>query len=298
MLNDSTRGGSQCIHSCKALFLKRHSRAPKANEPASRTAKRNPEKSQLIDTGLHNSLKRTRSREDIDGEDCTYTYRKKRRLSLDLVTSRLSPPFSAPATHIIGTRTWRVGAWARQRFVSGKLLRKAAILNFIAMTRGRRMPIVHAHDRPKSGSTTSSVDLASTPNGSRTGAFRIPSRRTLHRNPQTAFVHVPSSYEAFDYEFDESDDEDSDEKGDDDTEPMQLHSDFSLLDPSDTETDFYDTSWSFASFPDTYEADSRTGGKEINLVLENESSQEISFLPGRPEMFQAISRQSVVAGAE
>lgn len=84
-------------------------------------------------------LKRSRSHDDIAVEE-EHTHRKKRRLRLDLVTSRLSRPYATPATHIIGTKAWRVGAWARQRFAGGKLLRKAAILNWISMKRKRGPP--------------------------------------------------------------------------------------------------------------------------------------------------------------
>lgn len=87
------------------------------------------------DTTQPKSLKRSRCQDEIDGEEEEHTQRKKRRLRLDLVTSRLSRPYATPATHIIGTRAWRVGAWARQRFVGGKLLRKAAILNWVSMER-------------------------------------------------------------------------------------------------------------------------------------------------------------------
>ena len=64
--------------------------------------------------------------------------RKKRRLRLDLVTSRLSKPYATPTTHIVGRTHSRVGVWARQRLSGGKLLRKAAILNSIAMERKRQ----------------------------------------------------------------------------------------------------------------------------------------------------------------
>ena len=77
-------------------------------------------------------LKRSRLQED--GEQLQ---RKKRRLRLNLVTSRLSKPYATPTTHIVGRTHSRVGVWARQRLSGGKLLRKAAILNSIAMKRKR-----------------------------------------------------------------------------------------------------------------------------------------------------------------
>jgi len=104
------------------------------------------------------SLKRPRLDESIDGDEEEPTQRKKRRLRLDLVTSRLSRPYADPATHIIGTKAWRAGAWARQRFVGGKLLRKAAILNWIAMKRKRSLQENGGTDECRSRNTTSMYD--------------------------------------------------------------------------------------------------------------------------------------------
>ena len=86
---------------------------------------------------LWKSLKRSRSDQGQDDRSEEISQRKKRRLRLDLVTSRLSSPYADPSTHIAGTKPWRAGAWARQRFAGGKLLRKAAILNWMAMKKGR-----------------------------------------------------------------------------------------------------------------------------------------------------------------
>ena len=85
-----------------------------------------------IATAPQKCLKRSRLQED--GEQLQ---RKKRRLRLDLVTSRLSKPYATPTTHIVGRTHSRVGVWARQRLSGGKLLRKAAILNSVAMKRKR-----------------------------------------------------------------------------------------------------------------------------------------------------------------
>ena len=87
---------------------------------------------QIATTAPQKCLKRSRLQED--GEQLQ---RKKRRLRLDLVTSRLSKPYATPTTHIVGRTHSRVGVWARQRLSGGKLLRKAAILNSITMKRKR-----------------------------------------------------------------------------------------------------------------------------------------------------------------
>lgn len=85
-------------------------------------------------SGLEHSkrqaFKRRRPLFDVDGG--TNAGKKKRRLRLDLVTSRLSRPFSAPATNIIVRASSRSGRWPR-RFVADTgghdLLRRIATIN-------------------------------------------------------------------------------------------------------------------------------------------------------------------------
>ena len=72
--------------------------------------------------------KRCRPVTDIDGEQ-SCIFRKKRRLRLFLITSRLSPEFSHPASNIVDRGTSRIAVWAKQRALGRNLLRKAAILN-------------------------------------------------------------------------------------------------------------------------------------------------------------------------
>lgn len=85
--------------------------------------------------------KRRRATADIDGEH-SCVYKKKRRLRLFLITSRLSPEFSYPATNIVDRGSSKIAVWAKQKALGRNLLRKAAILNRIrrrAMTaRGAR----------------------------------------------------------------------------------------------------------------------------------------------------------------
>ncbi|KAL1980162.1 hypothetical protein VTN96DRAFT_4593 [Rasamsonia emersonii] len=79
-------------------------------------------------------MKRRRLSNDVDGDvdsDEPPSAKKKRRLRLVLITSRLSPPFSIPATYIVSRGTSKIAVWARQRALGlGRCsLRKAAILN-------------------------------------------------------------------------------------------------------------------------------------------------------------------------
>ncbi|MCJ1284012.1 hypothetical protein MMC26_003343 [Xylographa opegraphella] len=75
--------------------------------------------------------KRYRSQGDVDGEGSGTLQKKKRRLRLDLITSRLSRPFATPTTHIVGRRTSKFAIGARQKVWGRDLLRKAAIMNGI-----------------------------------------------------------------------------------------------------------------------------------------------------------------------
>ncbi|KAL1604849.1 hypothetical protein SLS60_004389 [Paraconiothyrium brasiliense] len=74
--------------------------------------------------------KRRRSTADVDGEH-SCLQKKKRRLRLFLITSRLSPQYSYPATNIVDRGSSKIAVWAKQRALGRNILRKAAILNRI-----------------------------------------------------------------------------------------------------------------------------------------------------------------------
>ncbi|KAK7192257.1 hypothetical protein DPSP01_012695 [Paraphaeosphaeria sporulosa] len=74
--------------------------------------------------------KRRRAIADVDGEH-SCLHKKKRRLRLFLITSRLSPQFSHPATNIVDRGSSKIAVWAKQRALGRNILRKAAILNRI-----------------------------------------------------------------------------------------------------------------------------------------------------------------------
>lgn len=73
------------------------------------------------------SFKRRRPLWDVDGGSSEA--KKKRRLRLNLITSRLSRPFSVPATNIVDRGFSRIAIWARGRRLDKNVLRKAAIMN-------------------------------------------------------------------------------------------------------------------------------------------------------------------------
>ncbi|KAF2659676.1 hypothetical protein K491DRAFT_712456 [Lophiostoma macrostomum CBS 122681] len=74
--------------------------------------------------------KRCRAATDIDGE-ISCVYKKKRRLRLFLITSRLSPQYSFPATNIVDRGSSKIAVWAKQKALGRNILRKAAILNSV-----------------------------------------------------------------------------------------------------------------------------------------------------------------------
>ncbi|TAQ84259.1 hypothetical protein B7494_g7416 [Chlorociboria aeruginascens] len=73
-------------------------------------------------------LKRRRALSDVDGDG--NEGRKKRRLRLNLITSRLSRPFSQPATNIANRGVSKIVFWGKNNKALGRnVLRKAAIMN-------------------------------------------------------------------------------------------------------------------------------------------------------------------------
>ena len=96
-----------------------------------------------------------------------------------------------------------------------------------------------------------------------------------------------SAYDAFDYEdydFGHEDQNEDDEDGSISSEEdgCAIYSDFRLLDSSDTDPEFFDTSWSFADNEGLSFDPSRS---EIKLVIENERKDEVSIAPSRHDVF-------------
>lgn len=101
--------------------------------------------------------KRRRPLHDVDGLNTAHLSSKKRRLRLHLITSRLSQPFSLPATHILN-RESDEGTPVLSRFVKfaamgakraghqTALVRKAAILNRVRLN-VRQAAVNRGHER-------------------------------------------------------------------------------------------------------------------------------------------------------
>ena len=87
------------------------------------------------------SLKRPRALSDIDGEH-SCGCKKKRRLRLILITSRLSLPFSAPATNIADKGSCKVAVLAKQHPLARNVLRKVALLNSVRKAVAQAIAVV------------------------------------------------------------------------------------------------------------------------------------------------------------
>ncbi|KAL2221775.1 hypothetical protein M432DRAFT_636448 [Thermoascus aurantiacus ATCC 26904] len=185
------------------------------------------------------------ARNDVDGEGSAGTQKKKRRLRLILVTSRLSPPFSLPATYIASRGLSKIAVWAKQKAPGRSLLRKVAIMNRVRKRAlqlkgfdpvGFEMGHLHSLRQP----TTIPRDAPS------------PSPAT----PRTQFIPLPQSpssltdYDIFDDEHDYLPDSDNcdGESGDrhNDREGL-ICCDFNVLEPSEPVVDDHDSLSAFDS---------------------------------------------------
>ncbi|KAJ3574483.1 hypothetical protein NPX13_g4350 [Xylaria arbuscula] len=112
-------------------------------EPAEMVASKHSSSAQLV-LDSRQQMKRIRTSDDVDGPGTAALSCKKRRLLLHLVTSRLSRPFSLPATHILIRESGdnmpvlhriqqltALGARRAAGHQGALLVRKAAILNRI-----------------------------------------------------------------------------------------------------------------------------------------------------------------------
>ncbi|KAH9871496.1 hypothetical protein IAQ61_005675 [Plenodomus lingam] len=137
--------------------------------------------------------KRSRAAADIDGEH-SCLQKKKRRLRLLLITSRLSPQFSHPATNIVDRGSSKIAVWAKQKALGRNLLRKAAILNrirrqTIASSRGRgsrdsRSPVQQEKEREQLQLAKLEFDHGAI------DTYTRPVHSTTHSVPPTAAVRT------------------------------------------------------------------------------------------------------------
>ena len=164
-------------------------------------------------------FKRRRALSDVDGD--SNEGRKKRRLRLQLITSRLSRPFSQPASNIVVRGTSKVAIWGvgKKRPTSKGVLRKAAIMNLMK----KKMDAAKDIMKMRQEKTHAAVTLKEI---------------SSHKQPRaTTFLLPPSplglsNYDALDLE---------DEVMIDDTDGgSEIYSDFNIMKPSNGEEDDFE----------------------------------------------------------
>ncbi|QSS65530.1 hypothetical protein I7I51_06374 [Histoplasma capsulatum] len=227
--------------------------------------------------------KRPRPLADVDGEDSGGQQKKKRRLRLVLVTSRLSSPFSSPPTHIVTRGSSKIAIWAKQKALGRSLLRKAAIMNRIrkhARASCNKDPsqlyivrqMIIFFSRSNSFCGTAESGLCTNPLAPRdsstwtAGECRRATSPSNLRNehlppcnspsppstPRRQYIPLPPSplyltnYDIFDNE-DGYFDSDSDTETENDGRNSRVYSDFNILEPSEPVLDDHDAIASFDS---------------------------------------------------
>ena len=164
-------------------------------------------------------FKRRRALSDVDGGGTEG--RKKRRLRLHLITSRLSRPFSQPASNIVNRGISKIAIWGAKNKTAGKsVLRKAAIMNRVRI----RMDAAKDFMRLEQERSREKMSL-------RQIVIRKPG---CHEPPPPSPLGL-SAYDAFDLEDDISDPYEDDhgiERSDGIDKISAIYSDFNILNPA------------------------------------------------------------------
>jgi hypothetical protein len=169
---------------------------------------------------LNRPFKRRRALSDVDGGG--NEGRKKRRLRLHLITSRLSLPFSQPATNIVNRGVAKIAVWGPKNNTLGRSeLRKAAIMNRVRKRMDAAKDFVRLEQE-------------------RGRAF-LSFRKVVLQKPRIHEVPLPpsplglSNYDALDLEDEHDDGEDEGADGE-----SAIYSDFNIMNPITSDGDDYD----------------------------------------------------------
>lgn len=170
-------------------------------------------------------FKRRRALSDVDGS--SGICKKKRRLRLQLITSRLSLPFSVPASNIVNRGISKIANWAKDRAKVGNSLRQAAIMNRIR--REWSQGSFSTNNWRRVHVTTSFAESNKTLRGFHRRDIGFV--RTLS-SPLPPSPLGLSNYDALDLE-----DEMDEQNFDDDDGSASIHADFSSINTSSTMED-------------------------------------------------------------
>ncbi|TVY43103.1 hypothetical protein LOCC1_G004519 [Lachnellula occidentalis] len=164
-------------------------------------------------------FKRRRALSDVDGDG--NEGRKKRRLRLQLITSRLSRPYSQPATNIVNRRGSKFVVLGAQNKALGRSeLRKAAIMNRVRMRIDEVKDFIRLENER--------------------GRAPLSMREVVLQKPRMHELPLPpsplglSNYDAFDLEDDINADEDGTKR------VSGIYSDFNIMNPITSDGDDYD----------------------------------------------------------
>ena len=167
-------------------------------------------------------FKRRRALSDVDGygNEC----RKKRRLRSTFCTSRLSRPFSQPATNIVnrGVGT-KIAIWGKSKALGRNLLRKAAIMNRVRL----RMDAAKDSMRQQEQRTRGTLALQGI-------VVQKPRHHELPLPPSPLGL---SNYDALDLEDDLADDEHNEYQNGIER-ASSIYSDFNIMNPSSADQDY------------------------------------------------------------
>jgi len=170
--------------------------------------------------GLTNRpFKRRRALSDVDGDG--NEGRKKRRLRLYLITSRLSRPFSQPATNIVNRGLSKIAIWGKNRAPGRNLLRKAAIMNRVRL----RAKTFIRLEQERSRETLALREI-------------VVQKPRCHDFPLPPSPLGLSNYDAFDLEDEMADDGDGDGSGIE--RCLSIYSDFNIMNPTSSDGDGYE----------------------------------------------------------
>ncbi|KAI9837237.1 MAG: hypothetical protein M1819_000311 [Sarea resinae] len=226
----------------------------------------------------HRHSKRLRPLTDVDGEGSESLQKKKRRLRLALVTSRLSRPYADPATHIVDRGISKIAVWAKQRALGRNLLRKAAIMNLIRRraveakeTEQRRLEEARqAHLYDFSAALQNCNPLTTSTRRHQLSTAQTPRRQYIPLPPSPLGL---SNYDALDLEDEVHDS--ADEEG------QSIYSDFNFLDPSEPVVDDYDSLRDLDALnevPQERRPPTPPDEKSIEMLREKERQKELSFV--------------------
>jgi len=165
-----------------------------------------------VPVATNRPFKRRRALSDVDGDGVSW--RKKRRLRLQFITSRLSRPFSQPASNIVDRGSSKIALWGAKRRPLGKsVLRKAAIMNRVRMRMDAAKDFMRQEEERRSA-TLSLKEL-------------VLQKARCHEAPLPPSPLGLSNYDALDLE-----DEMEDEGYEDGLDRISsIYSDFNIMNP-------------------------------------------------------------------